>query len=62
MSDYTQAENNALCDLAYAYVKGDGPEPYAPAVGSLLVLLRKVRDDERKRCEVLHLKAKGSST
>jgi hypothetical protein len=40
---------NKVCDALYAWVKGDGPEPYAPRVASLVTLVLKLLEEDRAR-------------
>lgn len=42
-------DNEVVCRAVYAWVKGDGPEPYSPVVASLTVLVGRIVDAERAR-------------
>ena len=43
MSEILSRElGNEICDACYKWVKGDGPEPYSPAVASLVVMVAKL--------------------
>jgi hypothetical protein len=54
----TDTPDNAIADDAYAWCKGKGPEPYAPQVASLVVLIRKHVEAERMRGTDLIARAK----
>jgi hypothetical protein len=36
--------SNEICSACYKWVKGDGPEPYSPAVASLTVMVHDLAD------------------
>lgn len=50
--EFDSDDPNWAADAAYAWVKGDGPEPYAPAVASLCVLLRAAYDAGKEAAEL----------
>jgi hypothetical protein len=37
--DSREFDNEVVCRVMYAYVKGNGPEPYSPAVAHLTCLV-----------------------
>jgi hypothetical protein len=46
-------DNKVVCPAIYTWVKGDGPEPYSPAVASLTVLVLDLLKMDRQRQEAL---------
>jgi hypothetical protein len=45
----TDFDNKVVCPAIYKWVKGDGPEPYSPAVASLTVLVLDLLKRDRQR-------------
>lgn len=41
--------SNQTADKCYAFVKGDGPEPYSPAVAALYVFVDAIEEEAFKR-------------
>lgn len=46
-----QFDSEVVCRAVYAWVKGDSPEPYSPAVASLTCLVLDLLRLERKRSD-----------
>lgn len=49
MMNQTEFDNEVVCRAVYAWLKGDGSEPYSPVVASLTRLVLEIVDADRCR-------------